>query len=164
MTWPVSTVATTHLDSDTDSVLSARAELKAMADALNEIISHLTGQTIWTSTTDGPTSGLSAQQVGGLNVKVVDIGDWNMDSTGNVFVTHGIADFTKIRSFTAIVRSDDNAQYFDLVGGSGASHTGAIAVTSSTFRLDRTAGAAFDSTSFDSTSFNRGWVTVFYTD
>ena len=62
MAWPASTVATTHLDQDSDSVLSARAQIKSVADAVNDII-----QSGFHTGNDGTGSGLDADKVDGYD-------------------------------------------------------------------------------------------------
>lgn len=93
-----------------------------------------------------------------LLTKILEIGDWNMDSFGaSSLIIHGIT-LAKIRSVTAIIRNDADTVYNSLEGlGEG----GSSAVTS-TIQLTRLAAGAFDTTDYDSTSYNRGWITVTY--
>ena len=96
-----------------------------------------------------------------LNTKVVNIGDWNMDATGNVNISHGIADFTKIRSVKVLIRNDADSQLRDLYRPDSPTAGGYVDyIDSSIVRLGRAASGEFDSTNYDSTSFNRGWIII----
>lgn len=105
--------------------------------------------------------------LGGLLFKVVDIGDWNMDSTDFVNVAHGLADITKMRGIHAVIRTDTSSGIYELAqapngGGDGTTQEGWFVTGSTNIQLVRRTGGLFDSTSFDSTGFNRGWVTILY--
>lgn len=96
--------------------------------------------------------------------KVVEIGDWNMDSTGTVYVAHGVT-FDKIVGVRAIVRNDANDGKYCISQGCGTYGRGEIdSINATNVRLDRTSGGTFDSVDFDSTSYNRGWVIIDYID
>jgi hypothetical protein len=98
-------------------------------------------------------------------VKIVEIGDWNMVSSSGINVTHGIADFKKIRSVSAVIRDDSDTTYYHIDGFSPAFGTisgGIGTISSTTINLGRTNAGTFNSIAFDSTSFNRGWVTILY--
>jgi hypothetical protein len=95
--------------------------------------------------------------LGDLLSKTVSIGDWNMDSTITVDIAHGLSDFKKVRSISVIVRNDDDDEYWDLLASGQISFADATNV-----RLTRTTAGTFDSVDFDSTSYNRGWITIHY--
>lgn len=100
-----------------------------------------------------------------LRIKIVEIGDWNMDSTTTVQITHGIADWTKIRSVRAGIRTDADTSVKDINRVDPS--TGAVAGSvegwdSANVVLQRTTGGHFDSNAYDSTTFNRGWITIEY--
>ena len=111
---------------------------------------------------------LSASSVVGtvrLKKKIVEIGDWNMDADISTFVDHGIADFSKIRTVLASIISDDGAviQPLNKYSSSVPGIIGGVVVWTPTFiGLSRTVNEFFDSTSYDSTSFNRGHITIEY--
>jgi len=100
-----------------------------------------------------------------LRTKVVDLGDWDMDATASISVIHGISDFTKIRSISVLIRSDSGSSLTDLnqpdtttgvpIGGIGQA-------VSAFITLRRLASGYFDSTNFNTTSYNRGWCTITY--
>lgn len=102
--------------------------------------------------------------------KVVDIGDWNMDTTSIKQITHGLV-ATKIRSVTAVIRSDDANDRFPVPCANATtsvvdlffpSNSAPSAISNAVIVIARTTGGMFDSVNFNSTSFNRGWVTIMY--
>lgn len=121
------------------------------------------------STTDSGSTWSGWQILGtGLNTKVLDIGDWDMTtSTGTHIATvaHGI-DYTKIRSMSCIIRDDTDAYYYDF-GSIDTTETTQHIMRALTTNIElvRGAGGVFDTSFYDDdTSFNRGWVTIQYTD
>jgi hypothetical protein len=99
-----------------------------------------------------------------LNIKVIDIGDWDMDTnqTKVVDLGSGVTSLT-LRSVFVQIRDDNyvssSGQHSSIYRAGAAwfqSDTGLI--------LDREAAGLFDSASYDGTGFSRGWVTVWYTD
>lgn len=94
--------------------------------------------------------------------KVIDIGDWNMDTTANLDVAHGLP-VGVIRSFEIVIR-DDAGLLYKLVDDytMGGSPDGRVHLDATNVRMQRRAGGIFDTTSFDSTSYNRGWITIRY--
>jgi hypothetical protein len=101
-------------------------------------------------------------QGGGTHLKlaVLDIDDWNMDSTASVDVAHELT-LSTIRSIEVTIRDDTGAEIRDLVrtGPDGYFSADATNVT-----LTRAVGGAFDSASYDSTSYNRGWISIIYAE
>lgn len=96
-----------------------------------------------------------------LNIKVIDIGDWNMDATASINVAHGIT-FAKIRSVSAMIRNDIADTYWDYGGELNGDLF--FTVNSTNVVLSRVASGFFDGVDFDSTAYNRGWVVVQYVD
>jgi hypothetical protein len=98
--------------------------------------------------------------------EVIDIGDWNMDTTVSVSVAHGLADHTKIRSMSVTVRNDADSAVVDFGSATSAADTGNIEIvaTSTDVVLTRAGSGTFDSSVYDSTSYNRGWIVIQYTD
>jgi len=98
--------------------------------------------------------------------KVIEIGDWNMDITASVNVAHGLgANWIKIRSISVIIRNDDNDNYFNFESFNVA---GAeildqrITIDNTNITIVRDTDGYFDTAGCDSTSYNRGWVTIAY--
>lgn len=104
---------------------------------------------------------------GGLNTMVIEIGDWNMDITAQVNIAHGLT-LTKIRSISAVIRSDDDTTYTDFA--TTQSYTAATTIAKVLFaysthiRLQRHDSGYFDQAIFSATPFNRGWITITYVD
>lgn len=98
-----------------------------------------------------------SQLAGGLTPTQVPIGDWNMDSTGSVIIPHTIADSTKIRIVEATIINDASSVTTMLTGLNGyVTGWGSANVT-----LTRITSGTFDSSAYDATSFNRGYITIF---
>ena len=120
-----------------------------------------TNNTKWVSP-----AGLSARD-GGLVTKVIEIDDWDMVGVGSASVNHGLADHKKIRTIDCIIIEDaglsDQILPLNFNQVSTGIAQGSINLTdSSTIILTRLSGGYFDSTDYDSTSYNRGWVTIKY--
>ena len=100
-----------------------------------------------------------------LKVKVIDIGDWDMDLTTLVVVPHGLDD-QKIRSVEVMIRNDVGGEIKNLIWGHSNFDTtpqGAIRRADSiNIRLYRLDGGTFDVTTHNATSYNRGWITIWY--
>lgn len=105
---------------------------------------------------------------GNLYTAVFEIGDWDMDANASGGISHTITDHTKIKSVVVTIRADagetDSIFYFlsyldasEVLEGGGVS-----AITSNQIALWRMTGGTFDSTVFDQTSYNRGWITMEY--
>jgi len=100
----------------------------------------------------------------GLNTKIIDIGDWNMDSSDSVNVAHGLTR-GKIRTISVIIRDNSNTASYPINHTVGLNYAaGGFYANSVNIVLDRSIGLFFDDTIFNSTSYNRGWVTIQYTD
>jgi hypothetical protein len=110
----------------------------------------------------------SAASTAGLKYKVIEIGDWDMDAASTKVVAHGLgSDYKKIVSVSAIIRHDNDIDYYPInsflgtIMNAGVSSISAVNIA--LVRLASGSGGFFDSTSFDSTSYNRGWVHIVYT-
>jgi len=124
---------------------------------------HINADVAGTGLTGGAGTALSVdgiEDAGGteLKVKVIEIGDWNMDSTSSVNVTHGLT-ITDVRNVDVVIRANNGDIYS--IRGDGADGYWRSS-TASYIYLVRTASGLFDSANFNSTSYNRGWVTIWY--
>ena len=104
------------------------------------------------------------QQPIALSTKIIEIGDWNMNGVVSVDVLHGLTDYKKVRSISVIIRDDNDSNYFDL---QRASTTGVMAgginiINATEITVMRQTGGSFDNATYDSTSFDRGWITIQY--
>jgi len=98
-------------------------------------------------------------------IEIFDIGDWNMDETESAQIDFSGLTYSKIRSVSVLIRddNDDNKWSFETEANTGVTGSVQIDESTSLIILRRTLNGIFDSASFNSTSYNRGWVTVTYT-
>jgi len=92
--------------------------------------------------------------------KVVEIGDWNMDTTAVVNVAHGLT-FANIRGVSILVRKDVGNYGYPIDYGAPDPY-GNYTVLTDYIQMTRIEGAFFDSADFDETPFNRGWIVIWY--
>lgn len=182
ITGAASTITSTNLNASIVPVTDAGGKIVNSAVTVTELnklsgltattteLNKLSGATITTTELNqlaGITGPVTSSPSGSprMLVKVVQIGDWDMDLTETVSVTHGIADYKKIRNVSVVIRSDDDIQYelLNTMGPSSTSPAGCVSnIGSTTIDLRRVTAEQFDSTGWDSTAFNRGWVTIAY--
>lgn len=100
----------------------------------------------------------------------IEIGDWNMLTTPNVNILHSLSatEWKTVRDISATIRNDADTVYLNLITAyqSSSGGTSQIAVTPSIFglyRQDTIGNNGFDSISFTTTSYNRGWINFWYT-
>ena len=92
-----------------------------------------------------------------FNLHIIEIGDWNMDTTNSVTVAHGLS-FADIIWAGCWIRNDTNDGKWPLTWASATVANGDIRVNATFVILARRAGGAWDSIAYDSTSYNRGWI------
>jgi len=98
----------------------------------------------------------------GVRPKVVEIGDWNMNITDYVDITHGLT-LANIRSVSAILRKDDGSMYYAVMQCTSppAGHEASITLISpTTIRITRESGGSYDGPDYEATSYNRGWIVI----
>jgi len=101
-----------------------------------------------------------------LRFKTIEIGDWDMDATTNVTVAHGLT-IANVRTAQLMIRSDSATVGVPSGGGNtneAAPETDVWieALSTTDVALSRRTGGVFDNVNYDSTSFNRGWITIGY--
>ncbi len=162
------------------AVISTAAELNQLAgntvggSTVGDIVTNDDTQTLTNKTLTDPT--INGAVINGavtgtapkvlLNQKVIEIGDWNMVTTTTVLVAHGLTT-SKIRAVSVLIRDDSNTNYSDFSAfdsGPGATTNGTITCQTTNVNISRSAAGSFDSTNYDSTSYNRGWITILYVD
>jgi hypothetical protein len=95
-------------------------------------------------------------------LKKIPIGDWDMDADAQKNVAHGL-DASRIRRVVAFVRDDACNCAYELNGKDSEVLSAQVSEVNDTYVvLTRKTGQFFDSTDFDATSFNRGWVGIMY--
>ena len=98
--------------------------------------------------------------------KEINIGNWDMTSLS--FITnHSLSatEWKTVRSISVLIRNDADTNYYDFCsfGISGSVGGGTVDVNSTTFGLSIISGSFFNSTTFDSTGYNRGFINFWYT-
>jgi hypothetical protein len=98
-----------------------------------------------------------------LLCKIIEIGDWNMDTTESIEVAHGLT-YGNIRSVQVVIRRDTNldTRPLDYRGYFGDNPGGAWYWNATIIKLGRYLGGNFDNADYNSTSYNRGWITIWY--
>lgn len=101
----------------------------------------------------------------GLHYKIIEIGDWNMNWSGsgvqNLSLAHALSDHKKVRSFNVIIRGDSDIDYYEFISYNVG---GATYINANNVVMNQGASSNFDSISYDSTSYNRGWIYITYED
>ena len=97
--------------------------------------------------------------------QVVEIGDWDMDATAFIAVAHSLPTGanSKVRSIDVMIRNDGGGGPFPLTSMNQVSQNidgGIESIDATNVQLSRLTAGGFDTTSFDSTSYNRGWITI----
>jgi len=96
-----------------------------------------------------------------VRTKIVNIGDWDMDATASVNVAHGLTS-TDIVSVDVWIREDVGTVMTPLTYNTAGTPAGYFRFDGTNVILNRLAAGVFDSTSYDATSFNRGYITIHY--
>lgn len=103
-----------------------------------------------------------------VKTKIIEIGDWDMVLDPTKLVAHGIADYLKIYSTKAVILHDggsgNSSLLIDSIDATGLSQGQVNLINPTTLTLVRTAGGFFDSASYSTTPFNRGWIVITYED
>ena len=150
----------------TDAVFTGDVTGDVTGDLTGNVTGNLTGDVTGTAdSADSTTSILETSSSVVMNMKVIDIGDWNMDVANNSVVAHGVTG-TKIRDVSIIVRNDANTLYYKLEKPTtaGVMDGGVTSIDATNVNALRVFGGFFDGTDFNSTTYNRGWITIWYTD
>lgn len=92
------------------------------------------------------------EQLSGHTFTTITIGDWNILVSNLLTIAHGLADYKKIRGFKVIIR-DDTDTIYQLNASAGTLNY----VDGANVHL--IVDSAFQTTAYDSTGFNRGWIT-----
>lgn len=99
-------------------------------------------------------------------VERLEIGDWNMDATATHIVAHEMEGASSIYTIRVGIRRDSDAPIYPgrvnnfEVTGVTPDEDGTIDWDGTDITLYR--GASFDSTNYNETSYNRGWITMWF--
>lgn len=97
-----------------------------------------------------------------LRRKVIEIGSWNMDTTSNLGVAHGL-DLTKIRNLDVLIQDDTTANRYKLnYSNTGADIEGNFYIQGTLVRIFRRNGGLWDNVGYSDTGINRGWIIIDY--
>jgi len=102
-----------------------------------------------------------------LTTKVIEIGNWNMDTTDGLNVAHGL-DQSKIRTVNVVIRNDSaqgslSKSLDEGVNDLNTTRQGFYYINDSNILLKRLTGGLWDTDEFDEVSgYNRGWITITY--
>ncbi len=110
---------------------------------------------------------LNAALVNQKRTEIIELGDWNMDTTTDIDVAHGLeySDIIGIETEVLIRNDADTAK--DSIGtGVDATDTtpqGYVGTIDSTnINIVRLTGGKFDDAAYNATSYNRGWLIITY--
>lgn len=101
----------------------------------------------------------------GLLVKVINIGNWNMDTTQTHTVAHGLT-LAKIREVSATIQSDDGLQFFQVtpsIANASPVYASISGTDGTNVSLSRLTGGTFDGAGYTTPpGANRGWIVIWY--
>lgn len=95
-----------------------------------------------------------------ISIKI-ETGDWDMIATNFITVAHGVT-AGNIRSIIVEIRNDLATTFYNLAGAFNSLSNGYYTYDATNVRIDRLSGGIFASSSFDSISYNRGWIHLIY--
>jgi len=148
--------STVHADGAIDSDTTISADGKLSGSALSVTSTASAGGII-----TGGGGIIAGTGNSALLKKVVDIGDWNMDSTASVSVAHGLT-LAKIRAYDVFIRND-SGELWRTTQYDATTFISAYAKADATnIVITRYSPSFFDSTDFNATSYNRGWIIIEY--
>jgi hypothetical protein len=107
-----------------------------------------------------------------IKINIIEIGDWDIDNTLFIDVNLTGTTFSKIIDFQVVVRNDSDASplaktKLPLWNVASAVmdiyHTNIIDGAPPTVTIFARAGGPLDSTDYNATSYNRGWIIVYST-
>lgn len=99
-----------------------------------------------------------------LKLKIIEIGDWNMNTTRNITKAHGLT-LADIRTIKVFIRQDVNGNVYDFAAAGNSQTATAnkyVYADSTNVYVYRSTDGFFDSSNFDNASFNRGWIFVWH--
>lgn len=97
-----------------------------------------------------------------------EIGDWNMDSNTYKTVSYTTTQTGAPVAISGVIRNDSGFYYpihATDIGSDGTTTEASVNISSfgsGNIYMVRKTGSSFDGTQFDSTGYNRGWITITY--
>jgi hypothetical protein len=108
---------------------------------------------------------LNAALVNQKRTEIIELGDWNMNTTTNIDIAHGL-EYDDIIEAQVWIRNDANTIKDNIGTGVDATDTtpqgyvGEIDATN--VNIVRLTGGKFDAAGYSTTSYNRGWLILTY--
>lgn len=99
-----------------------------------------------------PGDAVRFEQLPTVSFVTIVIGDWNILASNLLTIAHGLADYKKIRGFKVIIRDDTDTTYQMNASGATLNYIDGP-------NIHLIVDSFFQTTAYDSTGFNRGWVT-----
>ena len=93
--------------------------------------------------------------------KIIQIGDWNMVATNEINIAHGLAHST-IRHLSVMIRHSSGSHYEFGTDSLGGSTNDRLFAGTTNITISRATGGVFDTSSYEATSYNRGWIIIQY--
>ena len=108
---------------------------------------------------------LNAALVNQERTAIIELSDWDMDTTTNIDVAHGL-EYSDIISAEVFIRNDADTAKDSINTGVDATDTtpqGYVGTIDSTnINIVRLTGGKFDDAAYNATSYNRGWLIITY--
>ncbi len=134
----------------------------------NEVLKMNSAGTAWTCASDTAST---------LKTMVIEIGDWNMVATEQITINSPFSDASKIRAIDVMIRTDgyegsmyEGVKPLTSVNAGDTGLSGGVVLVYSQYTgqtpkiVLKRSTAGFRFTSYDDTSYNRGWVVIQYVD
>ncbi|MCK5613468.1 hypothetical protein KAR91_66980 [Candidatus Pacearchaeota archaeon] len=98
----------------------------------------------------------------GLKCRIIEIGDWDMDTVSQVVITPTL-DISTIRSISGVVRTDSDAATPEIRPFGGGALTNQVVVSFARANaINLQCSTASFTADWNSTSYNRGWLMIWY--
>lgn len=95
------------------------------------------------------------------HTKQIEIGVWNMDTTGTVSIPHGIVDFKDITSVSVTILDDASSVLSFIPNGvSSMTAPARVHATATDIVITRLTSGNYDNVSYNDGVMNRGWITI----
>jgi len=99
-----------------------------------------------------------------INVKTLEVNDWNMDSTSSKNVAHGLSDITKVFSVSVMIINDaaDDVRPLDRPSAADPYAGGQFRLDATNVILERFTGGQFDDPDWNTSTGLRGRIKIEY--
>jgi hypothetical protein len=103
-----------------------------------------------------------------IQLKIIEIGAWDMDASSSVNINHGLGvDYVNIIMVQAVIFDDSGANHWKVENMYNAADpelisAGVSLINDTYIRLMRRTGGLFDGVNYDDVGINRGYLLVGY--